>query len=77
MTALHESGDLTCPRCGASLAAGKSELTPKVKEANGKMRFDEECPSCDAPLEIVVESAAPDAIGVDVWVEDHRGVDDS
>lgn len=76
MTALHDTGGLTCPRCGASLAKIKSELTPEEREPEGQLRINKECPSCNAPLSVIVESAAPEAIGVDVWVEDRREVDD-
>lgn len=77
MTALHDTGDLTCPRCGASLAEAKSKLAAEVREPNGQIRIDEECPSCDAPLAVIVASAAPEAIGVNVWVEDRRELDES
>ena len=74
--ALHETGDLTCSRCGASLAGLSGTVDPDVgggASADLAVRTHVECPECCAALDIVVESALPDAIGVDVYVEDgHR-----
>lgn len=68
---LHDTGDLTCPRCGDSLAdAVDGEVSASVEE---QIRVATDCPQCGAAIEIVVESAMPDALGLDVWVEDRRG----
>ena len=66
MTALHDTGDLTCPRCSTTLTDFKGELGGDVSRPTGQIRVDIECPSCDAPLAVLIESAAPKAIGVDV-----------
>lgn len=67
---LHDTGDLTCPRCSESLAGEiGGELSASVDE---QIRVAANCPECDAPVEIVVESAMPEALGLDVWVEDRR-----
>jgi len=75
MTALHDTGELTCPRCGAVLDdvdehAPEEELVGKGDDELLRAPFD--CPDCGAPLELVVESALPEALGVDVYVEDRR-----
>lgn len=70
MTALHETGELTCPRCGETLEGDFGKVSARVE--NGQIRTEIECPYCSAPLEVVVENALPDALGVDVWVEDRE-----
>lgn len=77
MTALHNTGDLSCPRCGVSLTDLKGELGADAGGSNDQIRVHLECPSCDAPLAVLIESAAPEALGVDVWIEDRRDQDDS
>jgi uncharacterized protein (UPF0212 family) len=69
---LHDVGDLTCPRCGESLEQHLGgEISASVDE---KIRVAVDCPSCDAPIDIVIESALPDAVGLDVYVEESRKV---
>lgn len=71
--ALHDTGDLTCPRCGSSLTDavdGEVSAAVDADDGDGRIRVAAECPACDAPIEILVESAMPDALGLDVWVED-------
>lgn len=70
MTALHDTGELTCPRCGELLEGDFGEVTADVSDGAIRTPFD--CPECDAPLVLVVENAFPEAIGVDVWVEDRH-----
>lgn len=70
MTALHDTDDLTCPRCGASLAGITTDGSTVSEEE--RLRVPVDCPDCDAPLDLVITSAQPDAIGVDVFVEDRR-----
>ena len=77
VTALHDTGALTCPRCGVSLTDLRGELGADDSGPTEQIRVDMECPSCDAPLAVLIESAAPEAIGVDVWVEDRHEVDKS
>jgi predicted nucleic acid-binding Zn ribbon protein len=73
MTALHDTDDLTCPRCGASLAGITTDVS--TVSAEESIRVPVDCPDCEAPLDLVITSAQPDAIGVDVFVEDRRDDD--
>jgi hypothetical protein len=72
MTALHDTGELTCPRCGTSLDGIDADVTGVFRETNQPLRTHLECPDpdCNAPLDLVIESALPDALGVDIYVED-------
>jgi transcription elongation factor Elf1 len=70
MTALHAPGELTCPRCGASLAGITTDASTVSEEES--IRIPVDCPDCETPLDLVITSALPDAIGVDVFVEDRR-----
>lgn len=73
--ALHDTGELTCPRCGETLEGdfGKVETSTSEKDdEEAAIRTAINCPECGAPLEVVIESALPEAIGVDVWVEDRQ-----
>lgn len=70
MTALHDVDELTCPRCGATLEGDFGQVPVDVDDNQIRTALD--CPACDAPLALGVESAAPEALGVDVWVEDRR-----
>ncbi len=67
---LHDHGGLTCPRCGVSIEDFETTVSPDTSGDN--VRIPVSCPNCDAPLAIVIESAAPDALGLDVWSEDRR-----
>jgi ribosomal protein S27AE len=71
--AMHEAGDVTCPRCGESLTEieGKVEASGELDD-DGRVTVPVECPACGAALDLVVESALPEALGVDVYVEDRR-----
>lgn len=75
---MHETGELTCPRCGELLEGdfGTVEVSTSGKmsdDPEGMMfRTEIECPHCGAPLAAVVESALPEALGVNVWVEDRK-----
>lgn len=71
MTSLHEADGLTCPRWGASLTDLEGTVAGEGS-ADEQIRVDVDCPDCAAPLEIVIDSALPDAVRVDVWVEDRR-----
>jgi hypothetical protein len=66
----HERDELTCPRCGTVLEGDFG--TVDVATGDEQIRTAIECPDCDAPLTVVIESALPDALGVDVWIEDRR-----
>jgi endogenous inhibitor of DNA gyrase (YacG/DUF329 family) len=70
---LHDHGDLTCPRCGTSLpeAEASGEAAPASVD-DDQIRVSIECPECEAQLDLVVENALPEAIGVDIFVEDRR-----
>lgn len=70
--ALHDTGELTCPRCGTALETA-GEVRPNVDRSKARVPVD--CPDCGAPLEVILTSAAPEAIGLDVWVEDRRSPD--
>lgn len=70
MTALHDTDDLTCPRCGASLAGITTDVSTVPDEE--RIRVPVACPDCEAPLDLVITSAQPEAIGVDVFVVDRR-----
>lgn len=72
---MHETGDLTCPRCGESIMGVSGSVDMDVAGSGGEkqIRTHVQCPECDALVDIVIESALPDGIGVDVYVEDgHR-----
>lgn len=73
--ALHDTDELTCPRCGELLEGDFGTVTPSTSGEGAEemeIRTPIECPACTAPLEIVIESALPEAIGVDIYVEDRR-----
>lgn len=73
MTALHDTGEPTCPRCGEVLEDVKSKIsTDAAGEGDEFVRAPFDCPECGAPLAVVVESALPEAVGVDVYIEDRR-----
>jgi DNA-directed RNA polymerase subunit RPC12/RpoP len=74
MTALHDTDELTCPRCGVVLEGDFG--TVNVEMSDDQIRTPIECPDCDAPLEVVVEMAPSDALGVEMWVEDRHQQDD-
>lgn len=68
---LHDTGELTCSRCGESLAdAIDGEVSAATVDE--QIRVATECPTCEAPIAVVVEAAMPEALGLDVWVEDRR-----
>lgn len=73
MTALHDTGELTCPRCGVTFEDGALDAPTGSYDEQVLSEFD--CPDCDAPLVLVIESALPDAVGVDMWVEDRHPTD--
>lgn len=68
---LHDAGELTCPRCGDLLEGDFGTVETSIDE-DSQIRTEIECPDCGAPLDVVIESALPEAIGVDIWVEDRR-----
>lgn len=69
------SGDepLQCPGCSELLEGDAGEVPVAVDDGVIHVPFD--CPDCGAPLVICVESALPDALGVDVSVEHRDGQD--
>lgn len=67
---MHDTGELTCPRCGEQLEGDFG--TVNVSTGDEQIRTEIECPNCGAPLDVVMESALPDALGMDVWVEDRH-----
>lgn len=73
---LHDHGDLTCPRCGTSLpeAEASGEDAPATVD-DDQIRVAMECPEFETPLTLVVENALPEAIGVDIYVEDRHDED--
>lgn len=70
MTALHDAGELDCPRCGAVIE--DASLEDPTGSFDEELRAEFDCPDCGAPLELVIESALPEALGVDIWLEDRR-----
>jgi transcription initiation factor IIE alpha subunit len=58
---------LRCPDCGELLEGDAGEVPVSVEDGVIRVPFD--CPECDAPLAITVESALPEALGVDLTVE--------
>jgi DNA-directed RNA polymerase subunit RPC12/RpoP len=69
---LHEEDELTCPRCGEVLNGDFGTVDTKISNESDQVRTEIDCPDCDAPLDLVIESALPDALGFDIWVEDRR-----
>lgn len=67
MTANHGAGTLTCPRCGETIEGAFVDTGIGTDDDTVRVPFD--CPECDAPLEIVVETTTSDT---DVWIEDRR-----
>lgn len=65
---LHETGELTCPRCGVTLEGDFGQVRTTVDD--GTIRTHIDCFDCSAPLDVCVEMAPDGALGVDVWVED-------
>lgn len=61
---------LRCPACD-ELLEGAATTVP-VGDEGDEIRVDVECSACDAPLAIVVSSALPEALGVDLDVERRR-----
>lgn len=74
MTEVHDSGELSCPRCGVPIEDVEIP-SAEVVTAGEELRVGLECPDCGSDLELVVRSAAPKALGVDVWLEDRRESD--
>jgi hypothetical protein len=73
MTAVHDTGELTCARCGEALELLAGEVaTAAAVTADELLRVAIYCPGCEAPLEFVIKSAFPSATTVDIWVEDRR-----
>lgn len=73
--AVTETDDVSCPRCGASLAGVLVAVVGDVGKTgmDAELRTHSRCPECDAPVDVVVASNLPDDLGVDVFVEDgHR-----
>lgn len=58
---------LRCPTCDDVLEGDAGTVPASVDDGEIRVPFD--CPACGAPLTIVVESALPDALGVDTSVE--------
>ena len=58
---------LRCPDCGEALEGDAGEVPVSIEDEVIRVPFD--CPECEARLAISVESALPEAIGVDVSVE--------
>jgi transcription elongation factor Elf1 len=58
---------LRCPACGELLEGDAGDVPTSIDD--GEIRVAVDCPACGAPLEIVIESALPEALGVDVTVE--------
>jgi predicted RNA-binding Zn-ribbon protein involved in translation (DUF1610 family) len=59
--------DLRCPDCGELLEGDAGEVPVSVDDGVIRVPFD--CPACRAPLTITVESALPEALGVDFSIE--------
>lgn len=62
--------EVTCPRCGATLTGFTATVEPDVSD--DQVRTPISRPDCETPLVVIAELALPDALGVDVWVEDRR-----
>lgn len=72
---LSEPGQLACPQCGHLLRDEPEEVVPTKREArqpadedDGQIRIPFACPTCKAPLSIVIEGT-PES-GVAVKMED-------
>ena len=68
MTALHETGDLTGPCCGASLAGPTGTESTVSDEENSRLPVY--CSNCEALRPIGITTALPDALGLDIHVEE-------
>lgn len=68
MTALHDTGDLTVPCCGASLTGTTGTESTVSNEEN--VRFPVYYPNGEAPLPIVITAALPAALGLNIHVEE-------
>jgi transcription initiation factor IIE alpha subunit len=60
MTALHDTGELTCPRC--SVTFEDVTLDAPTGSYDEQVRSEFDCPDCDAPLVLVIESAECDGL---------------
>lgn len=58
---------LRCPDCGELLESDAGEVPVSVED--GVIRVAVDCPDCGAPLALTVESALPEALGVDLSVD--------
>lgn len=58
---------LRCPDCGEHLEGDAGEVPVSVED--GVICVAVDCPDCGAPLTITVESALPEALGVDLSVD--------
>lgn len=67
---LHDRDELRCPRCGASVE--RDIGTVMIKDYDAQMQTKMDCPECDSPLNLVIESAGLEALGLNIWLEDRR-----
>lgn len=58
----------TCPRCGSTLDGVETEVVPDISDDVIRTPF--ECPSCDAPLVMVLEMSVSE--GLAAYVEDRK-----
>lgn len=58
-----------CPVCDGSLEGEYGAVPTATTTTQEVVRVDLECPSCGSALVLVAESAAPDALGLDLRVE--------
>ena len=69
---LHDTGELTCPRCGVIFENVALNVTTGSYDEQGRSEFD--CSDCDAPLVLVVDTD-PIGVGVDMRVENRHLTD--
>lgn len=70
---LHDTGELTCPRCGVTFEDVALDVTTGSYDEQGRSEFD--CSDCDAPLVLVVKSAPPMRSVSIMWVENRHLTD--
>jgi hypothetical protein len=62
-----DSEPLRCPECEKFREGRLGDIPGTVEDETIIVEFD--CPKCDAALELLLESALPEAIGIDIDVQ--------
>jgi hypothetical protein len=66
MSASDDSEPLRCPECEELLEGRLGDVPGAVEDETITVAFD--CPECGADLELLLESALPEALGIDIEV---------